>query len=106
MKENVCQWKHGNNDTLFQLHALATNMGKGDMTFEQLCIDPEMEEAVLKVIQKHGASAKLVKFEIPGAVKLCSDVWTPDMGLVTAAFKLKRKNIQDHYQKDINRMYA
>lgn len=49
---------------------------------------------------------KLQKFEVPAAVTLCKEVWSPDMGLVTAAFKLKRKDIQDHYQHDINRMYA
>lgn len=49
---------------------------------------------------------KLEKFEIPAAVKLCTEVWSPDMGLVTAAFKLKRKDIQERYQLDINRMYA
>ena len=27
-------------------------------------------------------------------VHLCLDLWTPDSGLVTAAFKLKRKPIQ------------
>lgn len=51
-------------------------------------------------------SGKLLKFEIPAAVKLCTEVWSPDMGLVTAAFKLKRKDIQDRYQHEINRMYA
>lgn len=51
-------------------------------------------------------SGKLEKFEIPNAVKLCTEVWSPDMGLVTAAFKLKRKDIQERYQHDINRMYA
>jgi hypothetical protein len=51
-------------------------------------------------------SGKLLKFEIPAAVKLCAEVWSPDMGLVTAAFKLKRKDIQDRYQHEINRMYA
>jgi len=49
---------------------------------------------------------KLEKFEVPAAVKLCTEVWSPDMGLVTAAFKLKRKDIQDRYQHEINRMYA
>lgn len=49
---------------------------------------------------------KLVKFEMPAAVKLCTEVWSPDMGLVTAAFKLKRKDIQERYKHDINRMYA
>jgi long-chain acyl-CoA synthetase len=51
-------------------------------------------------------TGKLEKFETPAAVKLCSEVWSPDMGLVTAAFKLKRKDIQDRYQHEINRMYA
>lgn len=49
---------------------------------------------------------KLEKFELPAAVKLCTEVWSPDMGLVTAAFKLKRKDIQERYKHDINRMYA
>lgn len=43
---------------------------------------------------------------MPAAVTLVTEVWSPDMGLVTAAFKLKRKDIQDRYQADINRMYA
>lgn len=49
---------------------------------------------------------KLEKFEIPAAAKLVTEVWSPDMGLVTAAFKLKRKDIQERYKHDINRMYA
>ena len=48
---------------------------------------------------------KLAKFEVPGAVHLCSDIWSPDMGLVTAAFKLRRKPIEQRYKEDIDRMY-
>lgn len=51
-------------------------------------------------------TGKLQKHEVPAAITLCKEVWSPDMGLVTAAFKLKRKDIQDKYQHDINRMYA
>lgn len=51
-------------------------------------------------------AGKLQKYEVPAAITLCKEVWSPDMGLVTAAFKLKRKDIQDRYQHDINRMYA
>lgn len=49
---------------------------------------------------------KLQKFEIPAQIRLCKEVWSPDMGLVTAAFKLKRKEIQERYQHEINRMYT
>ena len=74
--------------------------------FEELCSDPRMERLVLIEIQKHAVKCgRLSKLEIPQAVKLVSEVWTPDTGLVTAALKLKRKNIQDHYQKLIDVMF-
>ena len=41
-----------------------------------------------------------------GAVTLVEEQWLPESGLVTAAFKLKRKPIQEHYQKDLKRMYG
>ncbi len=86
-----------------------------------------MENLFLTEIQKHCLKCRLEKFEIPQALKLIPEVWTPDMvysifsycayyqakmtiillqGLVTAAFKLKRKNIQDRYQLLIDRMYS
>ena len=49
---------------------------------------------------------KVVSVCAAGAVTLCEDTWTPESGLVTAAFKLKRKPIQDFYQKDLKRMYG
>ncbi len=61
---------------------------------------------MLAEIQKHSVKCRLEKFEIPQAVKLVAEVWTPDLDLVTAAFKLKRKNIQDRYQFLIDRMYS
>ncbi|CAH1133889.1 unnamed protein product [Ceutorhynchus assimilis] len=88
------------------LMELAVKIGLGEKTFEELCEDPEMEKAVMNELAEHGKRGKLEKFEIPHAVKLVAEVWSPDMGLVTAAFKLKRKDIQDKYQCDLRRMYA
>ncbi|KAF4526898.1 hypothetical protein B566_EDAN014520 [Ephemera danica] len=85
---------------------LATRLGKSTVEFEDLCDDPDIEKAVLREIEDHGRKCKLARFEIPAAVKLCTEQWSPDMGLVTAAFKLKRKDIQERYQTEINRMYA
>ena len=73
---------------------------------EDMCANPWVEKLVLDEIQKQSIKCRLEKFEIPQAVKLVSEVWTPDTGLVTDAFKLKRKQIQDHYQHFINRMYS
>ena len=40
-----------------------------------------MEKIFLTEIQKHGLECRLEKFEIPQAIKLISEVWTPDMVL-------------------------
>lgn len=89
-----------------QLAQLAARIGLSNKSFNELCSSPIMIDAMLKEIGEHARKCKLQKYEVPVAVTLCNEVWSPDMGLVTAAFKLKRKNIQDKYQKDINRMYA
>ncbi|XP_044742056.1 long-chain-fatty-acid--CoA ligase 4 isoform X2 [Chrysoperla carnea] len=85
-----------------------TNSLSGDsntQTFEMLCKNKQVEQAIIKELVEYGKKCKLEKFEVPAAIKLCTEVWTPDMGLLTAAFKLKRKNIQEYYQNDINKMY-
>ncbi|KAJ8960894.1 hypothetical protein NQ318_020193 [Aromia moschata] len=89
-----------------QLVDLAKKKGIEDKTFEELCIDAEVEKVVVQELADHGKKSKLEKFEIPAAIKLVTEVWSPDMGLVTAAFKLKRKDIQERYKHEINRMYA
>ena len=62
--------------------------------------------AVLRELVNYGKQLRLEKFELPGAVSICQELWTPETDLVTAAFKLKRKPIQTFYQKDIDRMYG
>ena len=46
------------------------------------------------------------KFEIPKAISLLPEIWTPDSGLVTAAMKLKRKEIESRFANHLNIMYA
>jgi len=48
---------------------------------------------------------KLEKFEIPTAIMLCTDIWTPDNNLVTAAFKIKRREIYNKYKSKIDSLY-
>lgn len=49
---------------------------------------------------------KLQRFEIPVKVHLSPEPWTPETGLVTDAFKLKRKELKNHYSDHIERMYG
>ena len=89
-----------------KLTTLAEKLGLGHLAFEQMCTDKELTTTILKELATHGRKAGLEKFELPGAVTLCTELWTPESGLVTAAFKLKRKPIQEYYQKDLKRMYG
>uniref|UniRef100_A0AAZ3P8P6 long-chain-fatty-acid--CoA ligase n=1 Tax=Oncorhynchus tshawytscha TaxID=74940 RepID=A0AAZ3P8P6_ONCTS len=43
---------------------------------------------------------------IPRKIRLSPDPWTPESGLVTEAFKLKRQQLKSKYQDDIERMYG
>ena len=73
-------------------------------TVEALCKNDMLVDHILKHITKC-ISRRLQNFEIPKAIKLVPDTWTPDTGLVTSAMKLKRKAIQTMYQQDIDQMY-
>ncbi|XP_010153157.1 PREDICTED: long-chain-fatty-acid--CoA ligase 3, partial [Eurypyga helias] len=88
-----------------ELAELARKKGfKG--TWEEICNSPEMEKEVLKVLAEAAVAANLEKFEIPVKIRLSPEPWTPETGLVTDAFKLKRKELTAYYQTDIDRMYG
>ena len=75
--------------------------------FEQMLEDSDVEAAVLKELTEHAKQGKqLEKFEIPQALTLVSEQWTPESGLITASFKMKRKVIQKFYQRQIDQMYG
>ena len=88
------------------LKELAKKYNKEELSFEDMCKDKDVTGGALRDLVNYGKKLKLEKFEIPGAVTLVKDSWLPDTGLVTAAFKLKRKPIQQFYQIDIDRMYG
>ncbi|XP_028816784.1 LOW QUALITY PROTEIN: long-chain-fatty-acid--CoA ligase 4-like [Denticeps clupeoides] len=75
-------------------------------TWEEICTHPVMEMEVLREIKEVSSSIKLQRFEIPLKVHLTPEPWTPETGLVTDAFKLKRKELKNHYLNHIERMYG
>ncbi|XP_062856988.1 long-chain-fatty-acid--CoA ligase 4 [Trichomycterus rosablanca] len=75
-------------------------------SWEEICNHPLMEVEVLREIKEVASSIKLQRFEIPLKVRLSPEPWTPETGLVTDAFKLKRKELKNHYLNDIERMYG
>ncbi|XP_024962067.1 long chain acyl-CoA synthetase 9, chloroplastic isoform X1 [Cynara cardunculus var. scolymus] len=74
--------------------------------FTSLC---QMEETVKEVygsLIKAAKTARLEKFEIPAKIKLVSEAWTPESGLVTAALKLKREVIRKTFSEDLANFYS
>ncbi|KAL3700414.1 hypothetical protein R1sor_018436 [Riccia sorocarpa] len=74
-------------------------------TYEDLCGKKEAEQEVLSDIGKVCKKGKLEKFEIPAKVKLLSEPWTPETGLVTAALKIKREAIRKAFAEDLKKLY-
>ncbi|XP_030638129.1 long-chain-fatty-acid--CoA ligase 4b [Chanos chanos] len=111
--DNICAYANSEQNYVIsfvvpnqkQLTALASKNGV-EGKWEELCNHPVIEAEMLKVIKEVASSNKLEKFEIPMKVRLSADPWTPETGLVTDAFKLKRKELKKHYQPDIERMYG
>ncbi|CAN1240341.1 Long chain acyl-CoA synthetase 9, chloroplastic [Linum grandiflorum] len=46
-----------------------------------------------------------IKFEIPAKIKLLSNAWTPESGLVTAALKIKREAIRKTFSEELSKLY-
>lgn len=113
--ENMCVYGDSFQNNLIAIvlpnqpptRVLAKQLGfDGDDKWENLCDNPKITDEITKRIMEHGKKAGLHKTEIPTAIKLCSDEWTPDSGLVTAALKIRRKPIKERYQADIDMLYG
>ncbi|KAF2349394.1 AMP-dependent synthetase/ligase [Trinorchestia longiramus] len=89
------------------LQKLAASVGvrDPDLTLEELCDNEKVNLAVLQELQVHGRRCGLTRWEIPAAVHLTNELWTPDSGLVTAALKLRRKQLDQQYRSMVVDMY-
>ncbi|TRZ00969.1 hypothetical protein DNTS_021545 [Danionella cerebrum] len=111
--DNICAYANSDQNYVIsfivpnqkKLTALANQKGI-EGTWEEICNHPLMEREVLREIKEVANSIKLQRFEIPVMVHLSPEPWTPETGLVTDAFKLKRKELKNHYLNDIERMYG
>lgn len=111
--ENICVYGDGSKSNVVSLvipgqaflDSLSIKIDKSKLSREELCQDGQVKAEYIKILNSHGIQQKLQKFEIPRAVCLVSEAWTPESGLLTAAMKLKRKTIESVFSAEIAAMY-
>jgi len=88
------------------LEEAAQRLGAKAIEREDLCTQGDIARDLANTLREHGLSQRLEKFEIPRSVFLVNEPWTPESGLITAAFKLKRRALENYYKDDIAELYA
>jgi len=73
--------------------------------FEALCKNNQAKAVILADILSIGKAQRMKTFEMPKAVFLCPEEWTPQNNMLTAAMKLKRGPITDAFKDQIKEMY-
>jgi len=66
----------------------------------------DVRDHVQKSLEAAAKAAKLKTVDIPKYVFLCSEEWTPENGLMTAAMKIKRYELEKILKHEIDRMYS
>uniref|UniRef100_A0A2N9E728 AMP-dependent synthetase/ligase domain-containing protein n=1 Tax=Fagus sylvatica TaxID=28930 RepID=A0A2N9E728_FAGSY len=74
--------------------------------FSELCDKAETVSEVQQSLSKVAKTAKLDKFETPAKIKLLPEAWTPESGLVTAAFKIKREQLKAKFKDELHKLYG
>lgn len=86
------------------LESWAKNNGfKG--SFAELCKNSEIIQVILDDMTKQGKTAKLKGFEFPKAIYVESEPFSPENGLLTPTFKLKRPVAKKNYRENIDILY-
>ena len=75
-----------------------------DKTYEEACNDSEVVAKVQEIMKEN--EGELSNRERVKHIALISEEWNPENGMLTAALKLKRPSIAEHYKEVIERLYA
>lgn len=110
--DNICVYGNSMRDYLValvvpnqkNLEALAEKNGISEPSFGKLCESKEVAALLMKELQDF-VRDKLRREEFPKKVYICKEPWTPASGLLTEAFKLKRKNIEEEFKQQIKSLY-
>ncbi|KAI9489899.1 hypothetical protein BDB00DRAFT_980427 [Zychaea mexicana] len=89
-----------------KLREFAAANGIENDDYSALCADTRLRKLVLGLLQEQAKNNNLKGAEVVQNVWICKDLWTSDMGLLTAAQKLKRKEITEAYSEKLKQMVS
>jgi long-chain acyl-CoA synthetase len=81
-------------------------LSKENSTTAKLAQNADFQKAVLEDMNRTGKDAQLRGFEFVKAVHFHPDPFSMELGLITPTFKLKRPQLKEYFQKQINDLYA
>lgn len=90
----------------------AKQNGKAGVSYQELVADTQIQKMIFADVIAVGKAAKLRGFELPKEAAFESDVnelglgFTIEKDLLTPTQKLRRPQMQKHYQKQIDAMYV
>lgn len=79
----------------------AAGLPSADSDIHKLCDDPKIQAFILKDLQSVAKKNGFKTIEVVQGVVLAPDEWTPENGLVTAAQKVQRKNVEKAFKDQI-----
>ncbi|KAI8078679.1 uncharacterized protein BX664DRAFT_342473 [Halteromyces radiatus] len=82
----------------------ATDNNVAEKDWEKLCLEPNVRKAVLSALLAQGKEAGLKPAEMLFDIFLCHEEWTTDSGLLTAAQKIKRQDINKRFKEQLDTM--
>ncbi|KAI9275407.1 hypothetical protein BY458DRAFT_454713 [Sporodiniella umbellata] len=88
------------------IRRLAKEQDVTENDWEKLCQDSVIKSAILKALLAQAKEGELKGSELISDVYLCSEEWTTESGLLTAAQKIKRTDITKAYRQQLDDMNA
>jgi len=91
------------------VRAWAKNQGDEQLSqapFAEICKSDGLRGAILSDIEKLSKSGNLNSLETVKAIHLEPELFSVENGLLTPTFKMKRKQMKDKYEREIERLYA
>jgi long-chain acyl-CoA synthetase len=88
------------------LKPFAATRSMGDKSYEELCQEEGIRKHILQQLGAFGKANDLKGFENVKNIRLESNAFSPENGLLTPTFKLKRNEAKIYYQQQIDEMYS